>query len=182
MTEEVKTKEKKEEPKLVKFNLACGQNKLEGYINVDMVKTEAADKVMNLEQYPWDIPSDSVDEIIISHYVEHVTDLIKFMNELHRIMKKGAKAFIVVPYGKSTRALQDPTHKRSIVEESFLYYNQNWLKTNKLDHYGVTADFDFTYGYSVYPEWQNRSQEAIQFALKHYWNVASDLHVTLIKK
>jgi hypothetical protein len=53
---------------------------------------------------------------------------------------------------------------------------------NKLDHYGIKSDFDFTYGYAFGPEWMTRNEEARNFALKHYFNVASDIQVVLVKR
>lgn len=55
-----------------KLNLACGNNRIEGYYGIDAFKTEACDYVMDLQRYPWDIKSESVDDIICSHYVEHI--------------------------------------------------------------------------------------------------------------
>lgn len=168
--------------KLLKLDLACGQNKQPGFIGVDYVKGKGIDVVHDLEKYPWPFKANSVDEVHISHYIEHVKDLVKFMNELHRVMKPGAQCTIVAPYYSSMRAWQDPTHVRAISEATFLYFNQEWLKNNKLDHYKVTADFDFSYGYALHPEWQNRSEESRAFAIQHYLNVVSDIQVVLTKR
>ncbi len=174
--------EKSNESKLIKYNLACGQNKIEGYINVDIIKTDQTDIIMDLEKYPWDITEDSVDEIYCSHYIEHTSDIIKFMNEIYRIMKKGSKATIIAPYYTSIRAWQDPTHKNAISEMTFLYYNKGWREQNKLTHYPIKADFDFTYGYVMYPDFISRIEEYRTFAMRHYWNVISDIQITLTKR
>jgi len=166
----------------LKIDLACGQNKKEGFLGVDIAPGEGVDVVHDLNKYPWPFKDNSVTAVNISHYVEHVPDLIKFMNELHRIMKVGGTCEIVAPYYSSMRAWQDPTHVRAISESTFLYFNQDWLKANRLDHYEVTADFDFSYGYVFYPEWVSRSEEARAFAVKHYINVISDIQVLLTKK
>jgi hypothetical protein len=97
-------------------------------------------------------------------------------------MKPGGKCEIVAPYYSSMRAWQDPTHVRAISEATFLYFNQEWLKTNGLDHYDVSADFDFSYGYVMSPEWISRSEEAKAFAIRHYINVISDIQVLLTKR
>jgi SAM-dependent methyltransferase len=165
-----------------KLNLACGQRREEGFFGIDIVPGETVDAVMDLEQFPWDIESESAEEIICYHYVEHTSDLIKFMNEVYRILKPGGKIKIIAPYYTSMRAWQDPTHKRAICEASFLYYNKGWREANKLDHYNTNTDFDFNYGYDFTPEWANRSEEARSFALRHYFNVVNDIHVVLTKK
>ena len=168
--------------KLVKLNLACGQIKIDGFTGVDKVKTDAVDIVHDLETFPWPFESGSVDEVHCSHYVEHTTDLIAFVDELWRIMKQGAKATIIAPYYMSVRCWQDPTHKRAISEMSFMYFNRGWRSANKLDHYAIKSDFDFTYGYQMTPDWASRSEEARVFAMRHYFNVIQDIHVVLTKR
>lgn len=172
----------KKVPKVLKLDIACGQNKREGFTGVDIAPGKGVDIVHDLEVFPWPFKNNSVDEAHVSHYIEHTSDLIAFMNELHRIMKPGAQCMIIAPYYSSMRAWQDPTHTRAISEATFLYFNQQWLRDNGLDHYRVTADFDFSYGYAFAPEWASRSEEARAFAVRHYINVISDIQVTLTKR
>ncbi len=166
----------------LRLELACGQRKEDGWTVVDIAATTATDVIHDLETFPWPFKDNSVDEARCSHFVEHLSDMIGFMNELHRVMKPGAKCLVVCPYYSSVRAWQDPTHLRAISEHSFLYFNQEWMKQNGLDHYGITADFDFEYGYAWSPEWTTRPDDARAFALKHYVNVVDDIYVTLTKR
>ncbi len=57
------------EPRL---DLACGNNKREDFKGIDIVKTDSTDYVFDLQQYPWPIESESVEEINCSHYIEHI--------------------------------------------------------------------------------------------------------------
>ena len=129
---------------IVKIDLACGQNKTDGgYFGIDKVPGDKVDAVVDLEQFPWPIESDSAEDIVCNHYVEHTTDLIKFMDEVYRILKPGGKMKVVAPYYTSIRCWQDPTHKRAIGDATFLYFNKGWRDVNKLDHYDIKSDFDF---------------------------------------
>ena len=168
--------------KLIKLDLGCGQNKQQGFIGADIVKLPGVDQVVDLEKFPWPWKDESVEEVFSSHYIEHTSDMISFMEELYRILVVGGRATIYAPYYSSMRAWQDPTHKRAISEASFLYYNRDWRVANKLDHYPITCDFDFTYGYAMSPEWASRAKEAQDFAVKHYINVVNDIVVNLTKK
>lgn len=180
------------EQKPIRINLACGQVKIEGFVGIDKTKTDATDIISDLETVPWPIPDNCVDELLCSHFIEHVRDLIPFMDEIHRIMKSPwinkdgervtSKVTIIAPYYANMRAIQDPTHVRSICEATFLYFNLGWRKANKLDQYQIKSDFDFTYGYQVSPEWTNRSEDARVFAMRHYWNIINDIHVVLVKR
>ena len=186
----------------VRLSLACGDRKPEGFYGVDVVKTDNTDFVQDLLKFPWSqFPDNSVDEIEVSHFVEHIPHgdgyhdpFFQFFDEIYRILKPAefdpnnpniattGIVHITSPYYSSVRAIWDPTHLRSISEQSFLYLNKQWRKDNLLDHYPVSCDFDFSYGYVLDPEWQNRSQEAQSFAIKHYINVVTDIQVQLVKR
>src|SRR5919199_3676049 len=186
-------KSKKNTP--LKLSLACGGNTPEGFKGVDIVKRDGVDFVQDLLKFPWDQFADnSVDEIECSNFVEHIPHgdsrhdpFFQFFDEMHRILKPAefdpgnpniplrGFARITCPYYSSIRAWQDPTHQRGISEASFLYLNKQWRIDNKLDHYPISCDFDFNYGYILTPQWQNRSQESQAFAIQHYINVVSDI-------
>jgi hypothetical protein len=186
----------------LKLSLACGDHKPEGFKGVDIVKTDSTDYVQDLLSFPWkQFADNSVDEIECSHFIEHIPHgdgyhdpFLRFFDEIYRILKPAefdpnnpniatcGIINIVAPYYSSMRAWQDPTHQRAISEASFLYLNKQWRIDNKLDHYDVTCDFDFSYGYALDPTWQNRNQEAQAFAIKHYINVVTDIQVLLTKR
>lgn len=70
-----------------KLNLACGQNKIEGFFGIDVKMTEGVDYPMDLEVFPWDIESESAEEIICSHYIEH-TPMETLAKRLLRLIAK----------------------------------------------------------------------------------------------
>lgn len=164
----------------MKLDLGCGQNKREGFTGVDI--WEGADVVCDLFQTPWPFEDDSVDEIWCSHVVEHVPDLIAFLNECHRIMKKGAVMTIHAPYYSSIRCWQDPTHVRAISEVTFAYFNKAWRESQGLGHYPITTDFEYYYGLAWHPDFVNRNEAFKQFALAHYINAVTDIQATLKKR
>ena len=169
----------------LKLNLGCGKSKMDGYTGVDISPDCGADIVHDLAVFPWPFDDDSVDEVHASHFLEHIAgpDRMAFMNELWRVLKVDATATIITPHGNSNRAVQDPTHQwPPIVESSYLYFNRKWREDNFLDHYPITCNFDFSYGYNIENPWASRAQEAKDFALRHYLNVAADLHVILTKR
>jgi SAM-dependent methyltransferase len=167
----------------LKYDLGCGQRKQQGFIGVDRVRMDGVDIVFNLESYPWTFAEDnSVDEVYCSHFIEHVKEIQKFIDEIYRILKVDGKATIVAPYYSSIRSMQDPFHVRPISEASFLYYNKGWRDLNKLDHYGIKADFDFEYAYTWHPDFMNKAAEVMTFAAAHYVNAITDITVFLTKR
>lgn len=181
MTAKAKKATVKAEP--IKYDLGCGNNKREGFTGIDIVKTDATDIIFDLFKPKWTFAEDnSVDELHCSHFIEHVPNMMAFMNECHRILKPGCTLTVISPYYSSVRCWQDPTHLNAISEYSFLYYDKNWRELNQLQHYPITADFNFDLQYILDPAWALRDENAKQFAIKHYINVVTDIWVCLTKK
>jgi predicted SAM-dependent methyltransferase len=165
----------------LKLDLACGVNKQPGYVGVDITEAPGVDLVYDLTKFPWPWEDDSIDGLYASHYLEHTPDLIAFMNECHRILKKGCALHTVSPYYTSVRCWQDPTHVRAISEKTADYFKKSIREGNSLSLYGITADFDFTYAFLLEPEWYGKSDEEMQFAHKHYMNVVADIVINFVK-
>ena len=164
-----------------KLDIACGNNKHEGFTGIDISPIAGVDIVHDLDVYPWPIEDNCVEEAIAYHYIEHSKDLIAFMNELHRIMKIGGVATITSPYYNSVRAWQDPTHWRAISDQTFLYFNKAWRKHSNIEHYGITCDFEPRFEFILFKDWLDKSVEEKTFAIRHYTNVVADVKATLTK-
>ena len=192
----------KDVPKKVLLDIACGQNKPEGFIGIDYAKGPGVDIVHNLNKYPWPIKTNSVDVIHCSHYIEHIPHEVPghmedgfflFFNEVSRILKEptfdpnnpnqpiNGFADFSAPYYSSMRCWWDPTHRRAISEMSFQYLNEGWRKINKLDHYHVKCNFNFSYGYSLNQSFAQKNEELRGFAIRHYNNVVDDINVRIWK-
>ncbi len=181
----------------IRLDLACGNNKQDGFIGVDFSSDTQADWLCNLEAYPWKytmngpstsiplyenviIPYSSVSEIFCSHYIEHVSDLKAFAAEIYRILIPNGRVTFIAPYYTSIRAMQDLTHLKHISEATFLYWNKTWIDTNKLSHYNMNCNFNImSCKFRYAPEWNVKSDEAKEFGRKHYWNVVEDIEVVL---
>lgn len=172
---------RKRQPKTaLKLDLAAGQNRREGFLGVDVVKGDGVDYVLDLERDEWPWDEDSIDELHCSHFVEHVHDFCAFMDNAWRVAKDGATFTIVCPYYSSIRAWQDPTHVRAINEITFYYFNAEWRAAQRLDHYPVECDWEVVSVVAAWNEpWNLKSEEAQQFAMRHYLNCISDLTVIL---
>ena len=185
----------KDKPKLLKYDLGCGNNLgggQKGFIGIDITKKGTkADIEYDLLKFPWLFAKDdSVDEIFCSHFIEHIPHgngsqdpFFEFFNETYRILKPNAIARFVTPYYTSIRATQDPSHQRSISEATYLYFMKDWRKQNGLEHYPIKCNFQIIQvgPAGLYPDWEGRPQEAVQYAMAHYWNVALDI-MAILKK
>jgi SAM-dependent methyltransferase len=171
----------------LKLDLACGNNKREGFLGVDKFATDATDHTFDLLTFPWPIADGAVAEVHCSHFFEHIPGQLRprFMDEVYRVLKTGGQAVIITPYWSSMRSIQDFTHEwPPVCEASFMYFNKGWRETNKLTHgaYNMKCDFDFGYGWTLDNDITVRHQDAQQFSVKHYNNAVLDVHVTLTKR
>lgn len=203
------------ETKEIKIDLACGDNKREGFIGVDIFNGPSVDIVHDLNIYPYPFEDESVDEINCSHYLEHIKHddvltqvkacisscnsfeefkqsvlqlkpeqdgLIKFFNEIYRILKPGGKVKLVAPYYTSIRTYGDPTHTRMIADSTFWYVSKKWRDDNKLNHYGIICDFDVKLSYFITSELTLKSEEVRNKAFTHDWNTIDDIIIDMVKK
>lgn len=121
------------------MNLGACDRKVAGFLSVDIC--EPADVVADLAQrWPWE--DSSIDEVIAYDIIEHIADRIHVMNELHRVLKPGARATIETPHACGPGFWQDPTHKSGWVMNSFQYFEHGSFAQGRLaKSYGITASF-----------------------------------------
>ena len=106
-------------------DIGCGTKKIPDAVGVDAIALPGVDVVHDLDCYPYPFATDSVDQIHISHVLEHLDDVIATMEELWRICKPGATVHVRVPHYTGSLAWKDPTHRRSFTSESFRYFGEN---------------------------------------------------------
>ena len=174
----------------MKLDIGCGKNKKEGFTGVDQYAMDGVDVVMDVRQR-WDFEDSSIEEVHCSHFLEHLTagERVKFFNELHRVLKPGAKATIITPHWASNRAYGDPTHQwPPVAEKGYYYLKQEWRLSQaphtdvKFNADGYSCDFDAVWGYSFGGDLQSRNQDYVQFALANFKEACQDLHATITKR
>ncbi|QLH74996.1 MAG: methyltransferase domain-containing protein [Methanomassiliicoccales archaeon] len=81
----------------LKLNLGCGTSPIDGYVNIDHMPGPRVDLVHDITQgLPYE--DATVDEIYISHTLEHITEWEHLMPEFHRVLKSGGRLRIIVPH------------------------------------------------------------------------------------
>lgn len=109
----------------MKLNLGCGKDIKMGYINLDIVRNKGVDIVHDLNKFPYPFKDNTFNEIVCNNIIEHVDNVIKVMEELHRISKPNAKIRVQVPSFSSKDFFTDPTHKHAFSTLSFQYFEEN---------------------------------------------------------
>lgn len=101
------------------LDIGCGANKVAGAIGMDINPKTAADVIHDLDDLPYPFADDSFDEIIGRHVIEHVTNPLAVMCELHRITRSGGVVKLVAPHWTNPDFATDLTHRNHLNSYSF---------------------------------------------------------------
>ena len=181
----------------MRLNLGCGEARMDGYLNVDKEAQCKPDKIQDLEVFPWDFKDNSVDQIILSHVLEHLGQTsqtyLLIMRELYRICKAEAKIDIKVPHPRHDDFITDPTHVRPILPGQFYMYskkqNKEWREqgvanTPLADYLDIDFEVeDVTW--VLDNRWLQRLQdgkitsEELAEKAEHEFNIIKEVHIQL---
>jgi len=118
-----------------RLNLGAGNDIKEGWINHDLADLPGIDKVHDLRVYPWPWEEGTFKEVFAKDILEHVPDLLKVVEEIHRICKPGAKIQIAVPYWNSYESITDPTHRNYFNEFTFDFFDPTKKRCRNRPYY-----------------------------------------------
>jgi predicted SAM-dependent methyltransferase len=196
--------------KPILLDLACGQNPREGYEGVDIWSGAKHVADLWKFPWPWadssvdtlhcshhieHIPAREVEardllcdpkkdgipayEAALKEWVGKDM-FLAFFDECWRILKPNGKMSVITPCARNNRAFQDPTHRRFIVAETFLYLHEPFRKANKLDHYRVRCNFSVQADPVVQTEMTLLHPEAQQRRFTESWNTILDWSANLV--
>jgi len=114
------------------IHLGCGASKLTYAFGVDKLNFNDVNLIHDLNKIPWPIANNSYDLIFVHSALEHINDVVSFMEESWRILTNHGRIIITVPYFRIIDAFTDPTHKHFFTSESLNYFCKNG---GKLENY-----------------------------------------------
>lgn len=107
------------------LDVGCGVNKFPGAVGIDINPATAADVVCNLDRFPYPFADHTFDGLRAIHVIEHLTDVIRAMEEFHRLVRPGGRVRIETPHYTDFSSFCDPTHKHHLNTFSFRYFGAN---------------------------------------------------------
>ncbi|MCC6599599.1 MAG: class I SAM-dependent methyltransferase [Crocinitomicaceae bacterium] len=107
-----------------KIELGCGPNKKDGYFGVDSLPLEGVDFVADLESGLKFLPDNSIDEIVSSHFLEHIQNIDLLLREIHRVLKPGGIKIVFVPHFSNPYYYSDLTHRQFFGLYTFDYFSK----------------------------------------------------------
>ena len=179
----------------MKLNLGSGSKILKGYINVDKFQYYNPDVVHDLEKFPYPFEDGVVDEILLSHVLEHIGQNPDIFNniikELYRICKNNSIIDIRVPHPRHDDFISDPTHVRPITILGLQLYDKNlnekWEKMNaantplalihKVNFFIKDVNYVLENYYSKLLEKKEIDHNQLQEYIKKYNNVVKEMKI-----
>jgi hypothetical protein len=180
---------------VLRLNLGSGTNPRAGYVNVD--KHGSPDLKWDLERFPWPWETGSVEEVVLSHVLEHLgaapEQFIAVMKELYRVCRDGARIHVRVPHPRHDFFLADPTHVRPILPATLELFsrrrNLEWQTSGAPNTpLALYHDVDFEIEdtsllldepYRTQLKEGRITQDEAQGLVARYNNVASEVRITL---
>jgi SAM-dependent methyltransferase len=101
------------------LDVGCGTNKYPDAIGLDSNPRTNADVIHDLGAVPYPFADDEFDLIVSNHVVEHLPDMMAFMQELYRITKHGGRIKLLTPHYTNPDWASDPTHRNHINSYTF---------------------------------------------------------------
>ena len=83
------------------LDVGCGINKLPGSLGIDRNPHTKADVLVELDRFPYPFRDSSFDGLQAIHVIEHVSDVLRAMEEFHRVVRPGGR--IGTPTGPHRR-------------------------------------------------------------------------------
>jgi predicted SAM-dependent methyltransferase len=181
----------------MRLNLGCGPNKIEGFLNVDKEAACDPDTLVDLETFPWPFATDSAEEVVLNHVLEHLGETtgiyFTILKELHRVCAPDAVVRITVPHPRHDDFLSDPTHVRPILTEQMQLLskriNREWAAQGYANTpLGLYLDVDFEIeSVEMMPDdpWLARlrakeiSSDALADLGKHQNNIIKEIRMVL---
>ncbi len=111
--------------KLRILDVGCGLRKQPGAIGIDRNPASQADVLCDLDRFPYPFRDASFDRVRAVHVIEHVADVLRTMEEFHRLLRPGGRLYVVTPHYTDFSSFCDPTHRWHLNSYSFRYFGED---------------------------------------------------------
>jgi len=140
------------------LDIGCGRNKFPGAEGIDFAANSVADVRHDLNVFPYPLPDSRYEVILLRNVIEHLQDVVRLMEEVHRVGKSGADVIITTPHFSSLYSYQDPTHIRHLALDSMDYFTEdtkhsNFYSDRRFRIVGRGLDFGKSFPFSLIAKW-----------------------------
>ncbi len=139
-----------------------------GSVTVDICAESKPDVLHDLDTYPYPFEDSSFDLVACMHVLEHLADVVRVVEEIHRVLRPGGILLVEVPHFSSVFAYSDPTHKHFFGCRSFDYFIEG-TEVSRFDYSGARFRL-------VRREFVGRGRNPIKRVFKHWINSHQDFY------
>lgn len=107
------------------LDVGCGINKFPGAIGIDRNLHTNADVICDLDRFPYPFQDSSFASLRAIHVIEHVADVIRTMEEFHRLLLPDGRLVMATPHYTDFSSFCDPTHRWHLNSFSFRYFGED---------------------------------------------------------
>jgi SAM-dependent methyltransferase len=107
------------------LDVGCGPYKVRGSIGIDHTPAPGVDIIYDLDCHPWPFADSVIDRAICRHSLAHLHNVVRTMEELHRILRPGGVLEILTPHFSCDNAFTDVTSRWSFGYRSMDYFCPN---------------------------------------------------------
>lgn len=113
--------------KQIALNIGASQTYLPGFVNIDIASNADISLDLNKDRLPFE--DGSVDLVFSYHTLEHISNYLFSLSEIHRVLKHGGRFLVGLPYVTLTEYnLVNPYHLHNFNEFSFDFFDKTKLK------------------------------------------------------
>lgn len=103
--------------------IGCGQTTAApGVIRLDISEEIKPDVVWDLDNFPYPFEDNKFDAVECFDVIEHLNNIPKSLQEIHRILKNNGVLKITTPHYSCANSYIDPTHRYHLSYFSFDYF------------------------------------------------------------
>ena len=107
------------------LDVGCGIHKKAGAIGLDSNPASRADVLADLDRFPYPFRDSAFDALQAVHVIEHLANVIRALEEFHRIVRPGGEVYIVTPHYTDFSSFCDPTHRWHLNSFSLRYFGDD---------------------------------------------------------
>jgi SAM-dependent methyltransferase len=98
---------------------------LPGSVGIDRIARTKADVLCDLDHFPYPFRDNSFDGLQAIHVIEHLSDVLRAMEEFHRLVRPGGTVLLATPHYTDFSSFCDPTHRWHLNSFSFRYFGED---------------------------------------------------------
>jgi SAM-dependent methyltransferase len=167
---------------VTQLNIGAGRTHLPGFVNIDIAPW--ADVTLDIGRDRLPFADDSIDLAFSYHTLEHVSDYLFALGEIHRVCRHGAPVLLGLPYVTLTEYhLVNPYHVHNFNEHSFDFFDPDKLVGSAVEEVGQERPVLFRQGWSrmnYMGRFGRLPEPAKTWCRRHLFNVVRSIDFGLV--